>query len=472
MPVAARAQDKMSVTTHDTDIVSSIRWAIAGAIGNDRFELWFADTQIEVDHDRVLVEAANEFTVDWLRTNFRRAIEAACAAVMKTEANVLFRVRTGAESRPSPPPCTKGSNGRPADPSGENDRTRGPARRRCATFESLVVGAANRIAATAAQMVATEPGRVSPLFLYGPTGVGKTHLLEGVWNCVRRRPEQRRCTYLTAEQFTTCFLDALHGRGLPTFRRRYREVDLLIVEDVQFFAGKQATVNELLYTIDALLRDGGQLCFSADRSPADLTALGTDLVNRFCGGLVSYVEPPDHDIRLEILRRESRARGLGLTDDVLEMLAARMSGDCRKLIGAVNRLDAVKRAWGKPITLAVAVESLRELLHAPSRQVQLKDIERAVCDKFGLEPATLKSSAKVRSITNPRMLAMWLAREHTRAALSEIGDYFGRRSHSTVISAHKKVNRWVKDGAEVRITHTDYRVDQALRELQAKLQVG
>ena len=195
--------------------------------------------------------------------------------------------------------------GRPAEALSESEPQR--AARRFARLDNFVVGSCNRVAFTAAQMVAERPGPVSPLFLYGPAGCGKTHLLEGIWSAVRGSSQSRRVLYLTAEQFTSMFLEALRGSGLPSFRHKYRHVDLLLIDDVQFFLGKRATLVELQNTVDALLRERRQLVLAADRSPSELAKFGPVLTTRFSGGLVCGIEPPGHSTRLEILRNLDEA---------------------------------------------------------------------------------------------------------------------------------------------------------------------
>lgn len=461
----------------DTDVVSVICCELAQRIGSVRYELYFANTSWSVHDDCVQLATPNRFSCDWLRSHFRPQIEAVCGAVLKQDVKVEFRVDAQAADQlagtdADEPAPTMNGDATPASASEETTRPPRFQRRRFASLDSFVPGEANQIAYASAMSVVKQPGRVSPLFIYGPTGIGKTHLLEGVWNAYRRMPDRPRCLYVSAEQFTSAFLDALHGRGLPRFRRRFRDVDLLIIEDVQFFIGKKATISELQYTIESLLREGKQLAFSADRRPAQLEPLGTDLVNRFCGGLVLAMDAPDRATRQRIIEHGAVQRGIQLPQEVVDLVADRLIDDVRKLHGALNRLQAYHQAYEQSITLEFALDALGELFQAESRSVQLRDIERAVCDVFGVEAEQLKSASKTRNITQARQLAMWLARRHTRAALSEIGAYFGRRSHSTVISAEKKVNAWRSKQAVLRVTNRDCPVDEAIDQLQIRMRVG
>ncbi len=322
-------------------------------------------------------------------------------------------------------------------------------KRRFASLDTFVASDGNRLAITSAEMVVRQPGQNTPLLFYGPTSVGKTHLLEGIWTAARRSHQRLTVVYLSAEQFTSHFLEALRGSGLPNFRRKYRGVGLLMIDDLQFFVGKRATQVELLHTIDTFLREGRQLVFAADRSPAELAELGPELTTRLSSGLVCRIEPPDYATRLGIVAQMARRMKLAVPGEVQQYVAARLTSHARELSGALCRLKATGQAMGRPISLAMAEETLADLVRNSGRAVRLADIEKAVCEVFGLEPACLQSDAKAKRVSHPRMLAMWLARKHTRAALSEIGYYFGRRSHSTVISAQKRIDGWMAAGSLV-----------------------
>ena len=285
---------------------------------------------------------------------------------------------------------------------------------------------------------------------YGPTSVGKTHLLEGIWTAARRSQQRLTVVYLSAEQFTSHFLEALRGSGLPSFRRKYRGVGLLMIDDLQFFVGKRATQVELLHTIDTFLREGRQLVFAADRSPAELAELGPELTTRLTSGLVCRIEPPDYATRLGIVAQMARRMKIGGAGRraAIRGLAVDQPRP-RTFRRPVPLAGHRARPLGQPISLAMAEEALADLIRHSGRAVRLADIEKAVCDVFGLEPASLQSDAKAKRVSHPRMLAMWLARKHTRAALSEIGHYFGRRSHSTVISAQKRIDGWMASGSSL-----------------------
>jgi chromosomal replication initiator protein len=335
----------------------------------------------------------------------------------------------------------------------------------------FIVGEENRLAYASAEMILKHPGRTTPLFLYGPTGSGKTHLLETIRREGRRRTNLRRVVSVSAEQFTTQFLEALQGSGLPNFRRKFRQVELLLIDDLQFFLGKKTTISELQNTVDFFLRDRRQLVLAADRSPAELTGMSQELRGRISGGLVCHLVYPELETRRRIVRQFASTRG-GLDDDVAEMLATRFPGDVRQLAGALNRLHAHGQAHDVSMTIERAEAALSDLLRNSQRVVRLVDIDGAVCEVFGIDRDRLHSDRKEKLVSQPRMLAMWLARKHTRAGLAEICRYFGRRSHSTVVSAQRNVNRWVSDGSAIRLASGDCTVEDAIRRVESKLRSG
>jgi chromosomal replication initiator protein len=328
------------------------------------------------------------------------------------------------------------------------------------------------MAFAAVELSAARPGEMSPLVIHGPSGVGKSHLLEGICGLFRELHPGMTTLLLSAEQFTTSFLQSLHGSGLPGFRRTCRNADLLAIDDLQFFAGKRATAMELQQTVDTLLRQGRQIVFAADRDLEALDGLGPDLVTRLRGGISARIEPPDYDVRRGIVAAVAARRGLALPDDVVHFIATHMTRHARELLGAVNRLEATSHMLGMPITADMAAEALSDLVRSSARSVRLADIERAVCSAFGIESGSLQSARRARTVNHPRMLAMFLARRHTSSALAEIGSYFGRRSHSTVIAAQKTVVEWVAQRSRIVLADASWDVEEAIRRVEDVLRAG
>ncbi|MEO8496907.1 MAG: DnaA/Hda family protein [Planctomycetota bacterium] len=463
------------------EVVKELKSGLAARIGADRFDLWFGkQVRFELVRDRLSVCAPDQFALDRLRKQFRSDISIVACELVKREVSLDFQVIPN--SKPSSatltvsiPPTTVGEQPpatialRSPEPATRPQRSE-PSRSR--TIDSFVVGIGNRIAVTAAKSICERPGSVSPLFIYGPPGCGKSHLQETICATVRQSLGLRRVLSLSSEQFTSHFLGALQGSGLPSFRRKCRDIDVLAIDNIQFFAGKRATLVELQHTIDSLLRQGRQIILTADRPPNELRQLGPELAARVSGGLVCGIEHADYETRLGIAKQMAVRSRRPIPTEVLQLVAAELTGDARRIAGALNRLEATSEALDQPITLDFARSTLADIFRTTVQVVRLNDIERAVCETFGLDARTLKDGGKSKSVSHPRMLAMWLARKYTRAAFSEISEHFGRRSHSTVISAEKKVNRWVSDGATIQIGQAACNVEDAIRRIETQLRTG
>jgi chromosomal replication initiator protein len=356
-------------------------------------------------------------------------------------------------------------------PQAEQPQLRRPGRP-FASLQDFVASDANRVAISSAIAAATQQGAYSPLTLVGQPGTGKTHLLEGIWRGVREARLLTRVVYLSAEQFTNQFLEALRQGGMPLFRRKLRDVEMLLIDDVQFFANKQSTVVELVHTIDALQRSNRQLVFAADRPPDELKGIGPELLTRLKGGLVCSLAPADFQARLGILRQLTARHAVQVPDDVLTWLAAQLSGDARLLAGAMSRLRAASAAHERPIDLDFAQEAAGDLVHASRKVVRLADIVDAVADVFDVQPRELQSASKSSSVTTPRMLIMFLARKWTPAAHSEISSALGRKSHSTVVSAQHKVTDWLACGKTLTVGRRKCRVEDAIKRVEAHLKLA
>lgn len=480
---------KQEVIHRDTDIVSAFRSVLSNRIGADRYDLWFADAEISIVEQTIAIDVSTAFAVEQIRKTFYRdVLEAGEQAIGQTPELDLQVVTTPT------PPATPALASPVKDPSSTSQTERtsqptpsqptSPAKllpiksrthaggRRFASLSTFVSGECNRLATCSTDLILNEFGQISPFFLHGPSGCGKTHLLEGIWSKVRSTHPRKRAVFLSAEQFTTYFLQALKGGGLPSFRRKYRGVDLLIIDDIQFFAGKQATIVELLHTIDANLREGGQLILAADRNPARLSSLGQELTARLSSGLACEMEPLDFETRRLLLKQMANDRKLDVAEEVLTDVAEGAPGDGRQLSGLLNRLWVSSRAFEKPINHTMAREVVRELFPTGRSIVRLNDIEKVICEEFSIEPETLKSNRRSREVSHPRMLAMWLARKHTRAGLSEISEFFGRRSHSTVLSAKTKVDHWIDDESGNPMADRDASVKDIVRRIEQRLKTG
>lgn len=492
----------------EKDFAVAIQDVLIEQMGSDRYRLWFGrGVRFRASRDRLDVLVDSSFSLDRIRRRHAADIRRAARQVAGSSVEVEFqldpsllsgrvvelnrgrsesaaKVDGAHDSQHAKEPAMNLRRARAADATPGSESSRGPAAaaaparlfeqrlekpqgaRQHYRLTNFAVGDCNRLGFTAAQMVAAQPGVASPVFFWGPSGTGKTHLLEAVRHELRSRHRLRRVILMSAEDFTNDFMVALRGSGLPGFRRRYRDVDALMLDDIQFFKGKQATMREMLYTFDTLQKAGHQMLFAADRPPTELEGVGRDLVGRLAGGMVCGLAPLDEPTRETVLRLSLRRAGVDVADEVPALLAGALIGDARMLSGAVNRLRAVANLTQRPLRWEDVVQHAGDLLAAGHRAINLTEVGKAVCQAFNLPAGSLQNRDQQRCYSQPRMLAMYLARKHTRAPLSEIGQYFGNRSHSTVIAANRRVERWIETGNDVERGHRAEPVSVALRTIE------
>jgi len=350
-------------------------------------------------------------------------------------------------------PTTKGKAGTPTNPPPNQAQPQVAAseeRKRPATVANFVAGTSNQLAYTALSMVCQDPKTASPVFFCGPTGTGKTHLMAAIAEQLRRRHRMRRVMHLSAEQFTNDFISSVGNSGITAFRRRYREVDALLIDDVQFLGAKKATLREMLYTVETLASEGRPLLFSGLQAPSEIAGLSQELAGRMASGLVCPIQPLDIDIRRQILERWIADRcPLEVPASLLDQINPMLAGDGRVVSGVANMINTLQRMFGRVPTLDEIRQFGGNLLRAATPIATLSVIETAVCDAFHLPHHTLRGRSQTRAVTGPRMLAMYLARQLTASAYSEIATHFGGKSHSTAISAENNVKMWLQNGKPI-----------------------
>jgi chromosomal replication initiator protein len=342
--------------------------------------------------------------------------------------------------------------------------------RRWKSLADFVGGPCNRVALASAQSVTEEPGQgANPLVIHGPTGTGKTHLLEGIYVALKRQGDQRPC-YVTAEEFTTKFVQASRLGKMSQFRRQFRECYTLLLDDLHFLATKKATQEEFLHTFDALLADGRQVVVATDCHPRLADELMPELVDRLLGGAVWSLQPPDPETRLEILRKKSCGANPTIPDAVLKALANTLRGNVRELEGAVNSVRHYAKVTGRPADMATAREALGDLLRHAVRVVTVADVDGAVCTTLRLVAGTLQSKARTWAVSHPRMIAIFLCRKHTAATYGEVSKHFGAKTHSTAVAAEKKVRGWLDKGDSVAIGDRAWPVKELVDRVERELQ--
>ena len=302
--------------------------------------------------------------------------------------------------------------------------------------------------------------------------MGKTHLLEGIYRSIRAKFPALRIVYLTAETFGNYFTEAMRDHTMPSFRQRFRHVDVLLIDDVEFFEGKNKMQEEFLHTFQQLEGHQRQIVLTGDRHPRLFSKISEELSTRFLSGLVCRVESPDQETRERIVSRKSEQSGQKLAPDVRRFVAQRFRNNVRELEGALNCLETYRCMIKKRVNLAAARRILSDLERDCIRIIQLTDVESVVCDFFGVPAKDLKSSRRHRSVSEPRMLAMYLSRQHTRAAYSEIGQYFGGRNHSTVMSAEKKVREWLAQEHPIQVASETLSLSEIIDSLEQRLKVS
>jgi chromosomal replication initiator protein len=440
------------------DVVAALAQQLCRRIGEPRYNLWFAGkTKFTWHDDHLAIGVPNLFLQDWLHKTFEADVRAVAAEVFGRPAPVRFvidpelfqaaRQREAATTMPAAKP--QAERPQAANPqAGKQTARRGPARpRRWRRLEEFVVGSCNRVAHAAAVSLVETPLEVPcPLVLHGPVGTGKTHLLEGVHAGLAQAEPSWRLCFVTAEEFTNRFVQAMHHGKLGAFRKQFRECDALLVDDLHFLARKQATQEEFLHTLDALASEGRPVAVTCDCHPRLAEALLPELTDRLAGGAVWGLTTPDHATRGTILRAKAARLG-GMPEAVVAFLADHLHGNVRELEGAIHSVAHLARVTGRPLDVAVAREALADVLRHSVRLVRLPDVERAVCAGLGISAEVLQSRKRGWLHSHPRMLAMYLARKHTSATYSEVGKHFGGRSHSTVVAGEKKVRQWVADNA-------------------------
>lgn len=489
----------------------------AAAIGRRRYEHWFYQkTQFRVEGDELVVSVTNPFLVTWLPQNFRAALVVAAQPVLGLSANVRFEVSLEADSQTAPasaPSALKAvlrqspvvqlppENTVAVQPKSEEDRPLelavpavlrikkdvqlttakvksvedNPIRpaRRYADLMDFVEGSSNEFALAAARQVCqTTAAQFATLFVHGPVGVGKSHILEGIYRESKQRAASRQVVYLTAEAFANFFTQALREHKLPSFRQRFRSVDVLIVDDIDFLVGKPGIQEEFLYTLQQLESHGRQIVVAAHSHPRLLTKLSDELRTRFLAGMVCRIDTPDATLRRRFVESKAVRHAVDFSAEIVEYVADRFRNNIRELEGAFNTLCAYQRMQGKRLTVTAARQVLADLERDCIRVVRLADIEQAVCSLFGVSTDELKSSKRQKSLSQPRMLAMFLARKHTRSAYTEIGSYFGGRNHSTVMAAEKKVQASLKIEEPIKIHTQTWRVNDLVEALEQQLQAG
>jgi chromosomal replication initiator protein len=423
------------------------------------YETWLRETHlVDVDDQRFRIAVPNGFAKDWLETRYRSLISQTLARVVGYSVQVEFVVATNGTadadasaavtevvSQPVrvEPTRVGAPEGAAAGATNLNQRY---------TFSNFIVGSANRLAHAASLSVAERPGHAyNPLFLYGGVGLGKTHLMHAIGNAVAAKFPRKRVVYATSEKFTNEFITSIQQGKIDEFRARYRRIDLLLIDDIQFIADKERTQEEFFHTFNAIHEDGKQIVLSSDRPPKAILTLEERLRSRFEWGLIADLTAPDLETRIAILRAKAEEQGVPITSDVIEFIARKVVSNIRELEGALNRIVAYASMGAMPVSIELAQAVLSNVLYNPKkRQVTPERITQVVSDYYGVGMEQLRGQKREKSIVVPRQIAMFLMREETDVSLLRIGAELGGRDHSTVLHACDKITREMQVNDEMR----------------------
>ena len=441
------------------------------------FETWFRRTallRVDEASSTFVLGVASGFAKDWIEERYRSLIAQTIAKIVGYSVTLTVEVVSEAELDERGALSTRskgvaaassvgagqgGAAGSTASVGGDavrivdaNEPARPTNLNARYTFATYVVGAANRLAHAASQSVSERPGGAyNPLFLYGGTGLGKTHLLHAIGNAVMERSPKRRVLYITGEAFTNEFILGIQQGAADAFRSRFRKIDVLLIDDIQFIADKERTQEEFFHTFNTLHSAGKQIVITSDRTPKEISLLEERLRSRFEWGLIADISSPDLETRIAILRSKAEESGVIVADDVVEQVARRVQSNVRELEGALTRLVAVGRLSGMPVTMELAARVLSEAVYPnPKRILEPEQVVAVVAEHFGLTVEQLRGPKRDREIVVPRQIAAYLSREETDASLVRIGGALGGRDHSTIIHGCAKIEREMSYDAELR----------------------
>jgi chromosomal replication initiator protein len=457
----------MPSSTLTPNLWETVKCDFKSLFPEDVFQMWFEPMVcLEATADALTLGVPNDFAAIWIHDNYLDLITQRLRLTAGRMVNVTLR-KTETPARSSTSTPAQGQS-RPAAENGGNGRARALTPRRSTrydergpvagslnprnTFETFVVGANNQMAHAASLAVAQAPAQAyNPLFLYGETGLGKTHLMHAIGHTILRHNQDARVAYLSTEKFTNEFIQALQENSLTRFRQRYRHADVLLLDDVQFLAGKERIQEEFFHTFNDLFESGKQVVLTSDRRASEIQKLESRLVSRFEWGLPADIQAPDLETRLAILRTKAQSLSCNLPEPILNFIAQNITRNIRRLEGALLKVSSYSALTSKPLDLATAERLLHDVLMEQAQNIlTIETIQKRVADHFQLRQGDMTSRRRPNNIAIPRQIAMYLARTLTKHSLQEIGEAFGGRDHGTVIHACRAVDNMIEQDATTR----------------------
>ena len=413
-------------------------------LSDQQLNTWIRPLQVIEENNQIKLLAPNRFVQDWVKQNFHEKIQSILLD-LDSKQSIQLNIEIGSQNKavhkitaPVEAPKTEVfiTNNKPRANKSFVEHNLNP----LFTFDNFVEGKSNQLAKAASMQVAENPGSAyNPLFFYGGVGLGKTHLMHAVGNMILQNKPDARITYIHSERFVSHMVKALQHNAIDAFKQHYRSLDAIMVDDIQFFAGKERSQEEFFHTFNALLEEGSQIILSCDRYPKEVEGLEERLRSRFGWGLPVCIEPPELETRVAILQKKAEEANIELPSEVAFFIAKRIRSNIRELEGAFRRVMATANFTGSPITLEFAKEALRDLIALQERTITIDNIQKTVAEYYKIRTSDLHSNRRSRSITRPRQLAMALSKELTNHSLPEIGAAFGGRDHTTVLHGCRKI---------------------------------
>jgi chromosomal replication initiator protein len=442
-------EDQIELTAES--LWSDVSGRLRSALNNTTYETWFTHTAgLELDGSRFLLAVPNDFTRDWIEGHFLELIGAAVRDITGVDRTIGLQVRAidtvAAPASPAQPHVA------PVERLAPHHRPESGGFNAKYTFDSFVIGSSNRFAHAAALAVAEAPAQAyNPLFIYGSTGLGKTHLLQAIAQYVSEHSSELSVRYVTSETFMNDFINSLRDKRIEGFKQRYRTYDVLLIDDVQFFEHKERIQEEFFHTFNSLYEAGSQIVMSSDRPPRDIATLEERLRSRFEWGLITDIQPPDLETRIAILRKKVKTDGIHVPEsEVLTFIAGRVSTNIRELEGALTRVVAFSSLTGRAMSVELSQDVLKDVFpQGEAAEVSIKRIQDLVAERFSMSLEELCGDKRSQNIVYPRQVAMYLSRELTDSSLPKIGKEFGGRDHTTVIHATSKIARLIREDRSV-----------------------
>ncbi len=429
-----------------TDIWQKTQGNIKEEVGLTSYDTWLSGLKaIDKDADTLILQAPDEFFKNWIVEHYSKAIERCLKQEAGRQVDLEFEVNAqlqlpgtqklqSLEKKLSPEVAKSNINLNPRF-----------------LFENFVIGSSNRFAFAAAQAVAEAPAKMyNPFFIYGSVGLGKTHLMQAITQEILRKHPTLKICYLSSEQFTNELINAIRHRSADSFRQKYRNIDVLLIDDIHFIAGKESTQEEFFHTFNTLHDHHKQIIICSDRPPKEIAHLEDRLVSRFCWGLIADVQPPDYETRVAILRKKLELESVNVPDDVVDFIASQIKTNIRELEGALLRVVAYAVLEDKPINLIVAKSVLKDMVKETVKTISVEMVQKQVAEFYNLSLNELKNKSRHKNIVIPRQIAMYLARKLTKHSLPEIGAAFGGKDHTTIMHSVKKVEEVLLKDEQIR----------------------